>query len=301
MVLGYPPVTAKSIADHLNCQLGSFPTSCMGIPISDSRLSLAELQPTVAKLQPRIEPWQGRWLSKDARTVLINSSVSSLLLFLMRFYSLPENLHHEIATAQARFFWAGDGDKQKYHMVRWSKICKPRDQGGLGIMSSKCMNISLLTHWIWRISRGEGGLWLHIIQNKYLRTQLLAFCERSGGSQFWKSLIQLLPVLCIGTSIEVGSGASTMFWFDRWAGESAFAARFPALFSIADVPRISVEEALMDLGRLAFRRPFGPMDTLTWQDLLESIALHAPDLDRPDDRISWRLEPLGCFSMKSLY
>ncbi|KAI4978322.1 hypothetical protein ZWY2020_014876 [Hordeum vulgare] len=163
------------------------------------------------------------------------------------------------------------------------------------------MNISLLTHWIWRISRGEGGLWLHIIQNKYLRTQLLAFCERSGGSQFWKSLIQLLPVLCIGTSIEVGSGASTMFWFDRWAGESAFAARFPALFSIADVPRISVEEALMDLGRLAFRRPFGPMDTLTWQDLLESIALHAPDLDRPDDRISWRLEPLGCFSMKSLY
>ncbi|KAE8814878.1 putative TdLSC37 protein [Hordeum vulgare] len=43
------------------------------------------------------------------------------------------------------------------------------------------------------------------------------------------------------------------------------------------------------------------MDTLAWQDLLESITLHAPDLDRPDDRISWRLEPMGCFSTKSLY
>ena len=62
----------------------------------------------------------------------------------MSFYSLHETLHHEIGTIQARFFWAGDGDKQKYHMVRWSDICKPRGQVGLGIMSSKCMNIALL-------------------------------------------------------------------------------------------------------------------------------------------------------------
>ncbi|KAE8802776.1 putative TdLSC37 protein [Hordeum vulgare] len=98
------------------------------------------------------------------RTVLINSSLSSLLLFLVSFYTLPKTLHHEIATVQARFFWAGDGDKQKYHMVRWSEICKPRDHGGLGIMSSKRINIALLTRWLWRISRGEGGLWLRIIQ-----------------------------------------------------------------------------------------------------------------------------------------
>ncbi|KAE8817870.1 ABC transporter G family member 37 [Hordeum vulgare] len=43
------------------------------------------------------------------------------------------------------------------------------------------------------------------------------------------------------------------------------------------------------------------MDTPAWQYLLETIALHAPKLDRPDDRISWRLEPTGCFSTKSLY
>ncbi|KAI5021931.1 hypothetical protein ZWY2020_058661 [Hordeum vulgare] len=262
---------------------------------------MAELWPTVAKLQHRIEPWQGRWLSKVARTVLINSYLSSLLLFLMSFYSLPETLHHEIATVQARFFWARDGDKQKYHMVRWSEICKPHDQGGLGIMSSKCMNIALLARWLWRISRGEGGLWLRIIQNKYLRGQPLACCHWSGGSQFWQSLIQLLPVLCIGTSVDVGSGTSTLFWFDCWASSLPFAARFLGLFSIAVMPRISVEVALNGLGRLAFRRPFEPLDTVAWQEMLESIALHAADLDRSDDRISWRLEPSVCFSTKSLY
>ena len=103
MVMGYSPSESMTIANRLNCRLGSFPTSYLGTPISDSRLSVADLRPSVTKLQSRCEPWQGRWLSKAARTILINSSLSSLLLFLMSFYSLHESLHKEIATIQSRF------------------------------------------------------------------------------------------------------------------------------------------------------------------------------------------------------
>ena len=107
----------------------------------------------------------------------------------MSFYSLHESLHKEIAKIQSRFYWAGEHDKQKYHMVSWSDICKPREQGGLGIMCSKWMNIALLSRWLWRIAQGQGGLWLDIIRNKYLRGQPLAFCQKSGGSQFWESIV----------------------------------------------------------------------------------------------------------------
>lgn len=100
-------------------------------------------------------------------------------MFMMSFYSLHETLHHEIATCQSKFFWAGDGDKQKYHMLRWAETYKPKDQGGLGIMSSKHMNIVLLTKWFWRIANNDGGLWLDIIRAKYLRGQPLAFCQRT--------------------------------------------------------------------------------------------------------------------------
>ena len=91
-----------AIANRLNCRLGSFPTTYLGTPISDSRLLAADLRPFVTKLQTRCEPWQGRWLSKAARTILINSSLSGLLLFLMSFYSLHESLHKEIAKIQSR-------------------------------------------------------------------------------------------------------------------------------------------------------------------------------------------------------
>ena len=76
-----------------------------------TRLTVADLRPAVTKLQTRIEPWQGRWLSKAAWTILINSSLSSLLLFLMSFYSLHETLHHEIAKVQSPFYWDGDNNK----------------------------------------------------------------------------------------------------------------------------------------------------------------------------------------------
>ena len=301
MVLGYPPVEAQAIADRLNCRLGSFPTTYLGIPISDSRLTVADLRPTVTRMQHRVEPWKGRWLSKAARVILINSSLASLLWFLMSFYSLHETLHQEVAKYQSRFFWAGEEGKQKYHMVSWPDICKPKDQGGLGILSSRRMNIALLTRWLWRIANGEGGLWLTIIQNKYLRGQPLAFCQRSGGSQFWQAVVRLLPVLRIGTSISVGSGASTLFWLDRWLGGSPLAARFPILFDIVVDPRVSVEAALIDLGRLAFRRPFGPAEVAAWDDLLQDIALLPMDVADAPDAISWRLDPSGRFSTKSLY
>ena len=151
-------------------------------------------------------------------------------------------------------------------------------------MFSKRMNIALLAKWLWRIANGEGGLWLRIIQQKYLRGQPLAFCQRSDGSQFWQSVTQLLPLLRIGTSIAVGSGTATMFWFDRWAGDMPLAARFADLFSIAVDPRISVAVALIDLGHLAFWRPFGPTETDVWRDLLDCIALHEPDLEIGEDR-----------------
>ncbi|KAE8799353.1 hypothetical protein D1007_25286 [Hordeum vulgare] len=124
-------------------------------------------------------------------------------------------------------------------------------------MLSKRMNIALLTKWLWTIANGDGGLWLDIIRNKYLRGQPLAFCE-------------LLHFLRIGSSILIGSGTS-------------------------------VEVSLLDLGNLAFCRRFGPSEISTWDEMLECIALHSPDIDIAANRISWRLEPLDRISSRSLY
>ena len=45
MVLGYSPSEAQRIANRLNCRLGSFPTTYLGLPISDNRLLEKRLLP----------------------------------------------------------------------------------------------------------------------------------------------------------------------------------------------------------------------------------------------------------------
>jgi hypothetical protein len=48
-------------------------------------------------------------------------------------------------------FWEGQGNKKKYHLVSWQEICKPKDQGGLGVMNTKLMIQALMIKWIWRM------------------------------------------------------------------------------------------------------------------------------------------------------
>ena len=59
--------------------------------------------------------------------------------------------------------------------------------------------------------------------------------------------------------------------------------------------------ALIDLGRPAFRRPFGPLEVAAWDSLLQDIAFMLMNVEEDLDALSWRLEPSGRFSTKSLY
>jgi hypothetical protein len=36
-------------------------------------------------------------------------------------------------------------------MVDWATICKPKEQGGLGILNTKLMNIALMLKWVWKL------------------------------------------------------------------------------------------------------------------------------------------------------
>lgn len=87
----------------------------------------------------------------------------------MGIYILLEGVHSSFNKDLSRFFRQAADGRQKYHMVKWVDICMPKDQGVLGIMASPRMNVALMLRWVWRIMRGEGDLWLQLIQAKYLR------------------------------------------------------------------------------------------------------------------------------------
>ncbi|KAE8815280.1 retrotransposon unclassified [Hordeum vulgare] len=220
-------------------------------------------------------------------------------MYMMGMYILREGVHSSFDKELARFFWqAGDG-RSKYHMVKWADICLPKDRGGLGITASRRMNVALMLRWVWRILQGDGGLWLRLIEAKYLQGRPLLARSLATGSQFWKSIQGIKDEIRLGLWFSVGNGAGTQFWLDPWLDGEPLRLRFPRLFAICGDPAALVSPTAREDGwHVAFRRPLGPAEVHEWEVLHVTVPFPASS-DR--DSVSWGLSPLGEFSVSSVY
>jgi len=55
----------------------------------------------------------------------------------MSIYLLPKTVIKEMDKVRRTFFWQGGHSRRKYHLVRWTKICKSNKKGGPGHPSSR--------------------------------------------------------------------------------------------------------------------------------------------------------------------
>jgi hypothetical protein len=65
--------------------------------------------------------------------VLINSVLMSLPMFMLSFLEIPKGVRKRLDFSRSPFFWRSDGHKRKYRLTKWNIICRPKDQGALGV------------------------------------------------------------------------------------------------------------------------------------------------------------------------
>ena len=54
-----------------------------------------------------------------------------------------------------------------YRLTKWNMLCRPKDQGGLGIEVLELKNKCLLSKWLSKLLNEE-GVWQELLHNKYL-------------------------------------------------------------------------------------------------------------------------------------
>jgi hypothetical protein len=64
------------------------------------------------------------------------------------------------------------GQKKKYRLTKWNIVCRPKDQGGLGIKVLDVKNKCLLSKWLFK-HLSEEGMWQELLSNKYLGSKTL--------------------------------------------------------------------------------------------------------------------------------
>jgi hypothetical protein len=217
-------------AEIFGCQLGDWPIKYLGVPVCGSRLRVADMSYLSDKLKKKLEGWVGYSSLIGGRFSLVQSSLSSTLIYHMSMYLLPMTNLVSLTKIIHKFFWEGTGEKQKYHLVKWDLVCTPRKKGGLGIKNLQLFNQCLLCKWWWKLEY-EHGLWQTLVKAKYgVNKGITRVCMKFDDSPVWKDLLKVKHLYIKGRMMVVGNGQSTDFWKDAWCGTNSFCDRFPQLF-----------------------------------------------------------------------
>ncbi|KAF5932279.1 hypothetical protein HYC85_028450 [Camellia sinensis] len=67
---------------------------------------------------------------------------------------------------QRDFLWGSGGDKFRYHLVDWRRICQFKQVGGSGVRQLVTFNKALLGKWLWRFALEQDRLWRRVIASK---------------------------------------------------------------------------------------------------------------------------------------
>jgi hypothetical protein len=114
---------------------GEYPFKCLGIPMHYQMLRNSDWKIIEAKSKKKLSGWKGKIMSVGGRLVLINSVLTSLVMFMLSFFKIPRGVLERIDSFRSRFFWQGGNHKKKYRLAKWDVLCQPKDQGGLGIQN----------------------------------------------------------------------------------------------------------------------------------------------------------------------
>jgi hypothetical protein len=134
---------------------------------------LAEWKITEERLQKHLSSWEGKLLSSGGWLVLINLVLTNMTLYMIYFFQLPKEVLYRLDYFRSRFFWQWDSEKKKYRLIKWSVVCRRKDQGGLGVHDLEVKKRVLLGKWLTRLLT-EHGVWQQLPRKKYVGSKKIA-------------------------------------------------------------------------------------------------------------------------------
>lgn len=70
----------------------------------------------------------------------------------MLVFNMLESIVRNIDSTCRKFLWANDGDKKKFSLVAWKKLCREKSKGGIGLRKMEHLNLSHRDKMEWNLS-----------------------------------------------------------------------------------------------------------------------------------------------------
>ena len=137
-----------ALANILQCRVGRLPMKYLGMSLGTSFKSAAIWNPILEKMEKKLFGWKRLYLSKGGRLMLIKSTLSTLLTYLLSLFTIPKAVAARLESIQRNFLWGSSEGSLKYLLVAWENVCLPIKMGGLGIRSVVSFSQALLGKWL---------------------------------------------------------------------------------------------------------------------------------------------------------
>ena len=151
--------------------------------------------------------------------VLLQSSCSTILAYVMQSNLLPSKILDGLDWVNMNFLWGSTDQAKKMHWVNWSKVTKPKNLGGLGLQIAKGRNTVLLAKLNWRLHMEGNAPWSKVLKLKYCTRQRINSrnAARLACSRMWKGLRKGEEVFKKGVKWVLGHNSKLNFWYDCWS------------------------------------------------------------------------------------
>jgi hypothetical protein len=77
----------------------------------------------IEKIERRLTSWKKMYLPKGGRITLIKSTLFNSPTYFLSLFPLPVGVGNCVEKLYQDFLWSEIGEKFKFHLVSWSKVC----------------------------------------------------------------------------------------------------------------------------------------------------------------------------------
>ncbi|KAL0313774.1 UNVERIFIED_CONTAM: hypothetical protein Scaly_2901600 [Sesamum calycinum] len=281
----------QQIIAYLGFQEGFLPVKYLGVPLTASRLTIADCSPLINKVDARLAGWNHLNLSYAGRVQLIKSVLQSLHTYWASVFILPKGILNILEEKMRTFLWQGPHGRGNAK-VAWAQVCKPKEEGGLGIRSICVSNQALILKHLWKLLQNDGtSIWVDWIQHYRLHNSTLWTFKNATGSWGWKKLLKLRPLLQRGVLYRVGNGSTFSLWQDIWHDQGPLCLSFPRGPAITGLPLHSPLSSVLHQGQWCW-------PSANDEDIRAITAHLPPTHPTAADIICWRNSP-GKFTLES--
>jgi len=137
-------------------------------------------------IKKRLSNWMDRLVSSVGREVLIKAVAQAIPTYLISVFKFSNVLMDTVQSSINRFWWGHRQESRKIHWIGSTKLCRAKDDGGLGFRDKEMFNCAHLAKKIWHLLQDSNSLATHLLQAKYfpygnIFTAVLGNRDTHGG------------------------------------------------------------------------------------------------------------------------